>query len=372
MWVVSMSRWVMHIDMDAFYASVEQYRVNPELCGLPVCVGHDPKEGRGRGVVRAASYEARDYGIRSGMPVAEAYRLCPDAVFVRGDFSNYIEASDEIMGVLEEFADDERVRRASIDEAYIDVSRRVVGCGGPEPLAKEIQQTIRDQTKLPCSIGVASNMAVAKIATGINKPLGITLVPQDSVLIAEFLAPLDVRVVNGIGRVTARRLGKHGITTLGQIQRLPVTDLYPIMGIKGAKWLRNRAYGIDTRPLKRSGPRRRKSISKDRTFMEDIDSSSITSLYGTLDDICKRIWKKLQAKTLRFRTVTVKIRYSDFTTVQRSKTLKVGTDERIVLCRTALELYKENRLPDHRLRLIGVKVSNLLPKQGQLSLSDFF
>ncbi len=362
----------MHVDMDAFFASVEQYRVNPDLSGLPVCVGHDPKEGRGRGVVRAASYEARDYGIRSGMPVAEAYRLCPDAVFVRGDFSNYIKASDEIMGVLEEFADDERVRRASIDEAYIDVTRRVAECGGPEPLAKEIQQTIRELTKLPCSIGVAPNMAVAKIATGINKPMGITLVPQDSVAITEFLAPLGVRVVNGVGRVTARWLGKHGITTLGQIQRMPLTDLYPIMGVKGAKWLHNRALGIDTRPLKRSGPRRRKSISKDRTFMEDIDASSIDSFRGTFEYICERIWKKLQAKSLRFRTVTVKIRYSDYTTVQRCKTLKVGTDERDVLCRTVLELFKDNLLLNHRLRLIGVKVSNLLPRQGQLSLSEFF
>ncbi|MFX1474023.1 MAG: DNA polymerase IV [Promethearchaeota archaeon] len=367
-----MSRWVMHVDMDAFYASVEQYRVNPELCGLPVCVGHDPKEGRGRGVVRAASYEARDYGIRSGMPVTEAYRLCPDAVFVRGDFSNYIEASDEIMSILEEFADDERVRRSSIDEAYIDVTRRVAESGGPEPLAKEIQRTIKEQTKLPCSIGVAPNMAVAKIATGINKPMGITLVPQDPSAIAAFLAPLDVRVVNGIGHVTARRLSKYGITTLGQVQRMPLTDLYPIMGVKGAKWLSNRAYGVDTRPLKRSGPRRRKSISKDRTFMEDIDSSSTGVLYGTFDDICKRIWTKLQTKSLRFRTVTVKIRYSDYTTVQRSKTLKVGTDEQLVLCRTALALYKENLLPEQRLRLIGVKVSNLLPRQGQQSLSEFF
>jgi DNA polymerase IV (DinB-like DNA polymerase) len=362
----------MHIDMDAFYASVEQYRVNPELCGLPVCVGHDPREGRGRGVVRAASYEARDYGIRSGMPVTEAYRLCPEAIFVRGDFSNYYEASDEIMGVLEDFADDERVRRASIDEAYIDVTRKVVESGGPGSLAKEIQQAIKEQTKLPCSIGAGPNMAVAKIATGINKPMGITIVPQDSSAIAEFLAPLDVRVVNGIGRVTARRLGKYGIITLGQIQRMPLADLYPIMGVKGAKWVRNRAFGVDTRPLKRSGPRRRKSISKDRTFMEDIDSSSTSVLYGTFDDICKRIWTKLQTKSLRFRTITVKIRYSDYTTIQRSKTLKVGTDEQVVLCRTALELYRENLLPDQRLRLIGVKVSNLLPKQGQLSLSEFF
>ena len=154
----------MHIDMDAFFASVEQYRNHPELEDQPVCVGHDPKKGQGRGVVRAASYEARAKGIRSGMPVSQAYRLCPEAVFVTGEFSNYGEASDEFMEILAEYGDEGRVRRASIDEAYIETTFRVIDYNHPRDLAAEIQSAVKQETKLPCSIGIAPNMSVAKVA----------------------------------------------------------------------------------------------------------------------------------------------------------------------------------------------------------------
>jgi DNA polymerase IV (DinB-like DNA polymerase) len=360
----------MHIDMDAFFASVEQYRVHPEYCGLPLCVGHDPKGGTGRGVVRAVSYEARAFGIRSGMPVTEAYRLCPDALFVSGPFSNYSEASEEFMEILPEFADGKRVRRASIDEAYIEVTQSVKKFQDPKDLALTLQKTIKKRTKLPCSIGIAPNMAVAKIATGQNKPYGITLVPQDPRSVAKFLEPLVVRVVSGIGKVTAQRLEQHGITTLGQIQHMTLAELQPIMG-KGSSWLRKRAWGIDDRPLKDNGPRVRKSISKDRTFMEDIDPKNIDFLQGTLDNLCSRIWQKVQSKDFLFRTVTVKMRYGDYTTIQRSKTLPVGTGEQGVLCKTAFDLFETKRQPDQPIRLLGVKVSNLIRLEDQTNLSDY-
>jgi DNA polymerase IV (DinB-like DNA polymerase) len=366
-----MARWIFHVDMDAFYASVEQFRLHPEYIGQPLCVGPDPKQSNGRGVVRAASYEARAFGINSGMSVLKAYNLCPDAVFVFGDFSNYFEASDEIMRVIERFADEQRIRKASIDEAYLEVTERVKKYSSPKALAQEIQGAIRDETKLPCSIGIAPNMAVAKIATDQNKPLGITLVPQDTKAVATFLEPLDVTVVNGIGQVTGNRLKKHGITTLGQIQRMTLQDLFQIMR-KGAKWLYNRAWGIDNRGIIRSGPWRRKSMGKDRTFPKDIDSKAIEVAMETLEDLSTRISQKLQSKSYHFRTVTIKIRYRDYTTIQRSHTLPVSTNNPDTLYKTVVSLFEEHCKSDTPLRLVGIRVTNLTRMRGQMSLAEYF
>jgi DNA polymerase IV (DinB-like DNA polymerase) len=365
-----MTRWIMHIDMDAFFASVEQYRLHPEYQGLPLCVGHDPKGGRGRGVVRAASYEARAYGIRSGMPVAQAYHLCPQAIFIGGDFANYAEASSEVMRILARFADGGQVRRTSIDEAYIEVTQKANEHVSPQELAATIQRTIRDETKLPCSIGIAPNMAVAKIATKMEKPLGITLAPQDREALRQFLAPLSVDAINGVGPVTTRWLNQHGLQTIGQIQQMTLAQLLPIMG-QSAKWLHDRASGIDDRPLIATGPWQRKSISKDWTFLEDIDPSAADRLRSALTEMCTRIGRKLEAKRLHFRTVTVKIRYRDFTTRQCSRTLPVGTNSQSKLCKAALELFHANERLHQPLRLLGVKVSNLSSAKGQSNLLMF-
>jgi len=366
-----MSRWIFHIDMDAFYASVEQFRFHPEYIGRPLCVGPDPRQGKGRGVVRAASYEARAFGVRSAMSTQKAYELCPDAVFVFGDFSHYFEASEDVMAVIERFADHGRVRKASIDEAYIEVTNRVKQYPGPRALATELQAAIKAETQLPASIGIAPNMTVAKIATGLNKPLGITLVPQDTGAVARFLAPLHVTKVNGIGKVTARYLAKFGITTLGEIQQLSLKELVSIMG-KGAKWLYNRAWGIDNRDIIPRGPWRRKSMGKDRTFPRDVDPTSSEELHGTLEELCSRIGQKLQSKSYHFRTLTVKIRYQNYETIQRSRTLNVSTNEPEVLKKEALSLFETHRKPEKRLRLVGVRVSNLTRMTGQASLADFF
>ena len=360
----------MHVDMDAYFASVEQYRNHPELRGLPVCVGHDPKGGKGRGVVRAASYEARNHGIRAGMPVSKAYRLCPDAIFVRGDFQSYVDASSEFMAVLREFADEERVRRASIDEAYIEVTFKCQEYEHPKQLALEIQTTIKASTKLPCSVGIAPNMSVAKIATGMNKPMGITFVSQDPLEVTRFLAPLPVDALNGVGRVTAERLRRHDIENLGQIQRMSVTDLWPIMG-KGSRWLHKRASGIDERPLVDNGPRIRRSISKDRTFLEDVEPDAVNFLHETIFKICDRIAEKVKKKALEYKTVTVKLRYADYTTIQRSRTLPVSTGDADMLRRIAREIFDQKRDPDRAVRLLGVKVSGLSENSAQVCLTDF-
>ncbi len=360
----------MHIDMDAFFASVESHRNHPELVGMPVCVGHDPKGGTGRGVVRAASYEARAKGIHSGMPVSQAYRLCPEATFVNGSFESYSIASDEFMEILREFADGGRVRRASIDEAYIDVSEGAELYESPRELAIEIQEEIRIRTLLPCSVGIAPNMSVAKIATGMNKPRGITLVGPDPVDVEKFLDPLSVDALNGVGKKTAERLQKFGIETLGQIQRMTIPELWPAMG-RSSIWLHRRARGIDERPIIDNGPRVRKSISKDRTFMKDIEPEEIDYLHEALRKMCTRIGDKLRKKALRFKTVTVKMRYSDYSTIQRSRSIPVESDDASLLEKVAIEILEQKRDHNKSMRLVGVKVSQLSEFSEQLCLTEF-
>lgn len=362
--------WIMHIDMDAFFASVEQYRNHPELIGRPVCVGHDPKGGFGRGVVRTASYEARAKGIHAGMPVSQAYRLCPEAVFVDGSFESYSEASDEFMEILREFADDGRVRRASIDEAYIEVTQACQNYGSPRELAGGIQDAVRVRTSLPCSIGIAPNMSVAKIATGINKPRGITLVGPEAASVEEFLAPLPVEVLNGVGKKTAEWLHKFGIDNLGQVQKMTLPELWPAMG-RGSIWLHDRASGIDDRPLIDNGVRIRKSISKDRTFMEDIEPDALEYLHEVLRKMCLRIGDKIATKKLKFRTVTVKIRYGDYSTIQRSRSIPVETDDTRMLERLVLEIFDHKRNPVRPIRLVGVKVSGLSDVTEQSCLTEY-
>jgi DNA polymerase IV (DinB-like DNA polymerase) len=324
----------------------------------------------GRGVVRVASYEARAFGIHAGMPVSKAYRLCPDAVFIDGTFSSYIEASHEFMDVLSDYADGGRVRRASIDEAYIDVTFRAQEYPDVRSLAQDIQDSVKQITKLPCSLGVASSMSVAKIATDMNKPNGITIVGQTHDEILRFLAPLKVNAINGVGKKTADRLRGYGIVTLGQIQRMTVTELWPIMG-RGSSWLHKRACGVDDRPIIDNGPRVRKSMSHDRTFMEDVDPEATEYLHETIHNMCKSIAKKLSKKSLHFRTVTVKIRYSNYSTIQRSKTIPVETDDEEVLHKIAIELFDQKRDMNQKIRLVGVKVSGLIEKQAQLCLTEF-
>jgi len=365
-----LNRWIMHVDMDAFFASVEQHRHYPELIGQPVCVGHDPKKGRGRGVVRAASYEARKFGVKSGMPVSKAYRLCPDAIFVQGDFSSYTEASDEFMDVLRRYADGERIRRASIDEAYIETTDSCKTREDAMNLARLIQTAVKEETSLPCSIGVAPNMTLAKIASDIEKPEGVTVVGQSLEERASFLSLLPLQAIPGIGPKSAERLAEHGIEKLGQLQTMTVTELYPIMG-KGSEWLLNRALGLDERPLIDNGPRIRKSISKDRTFMQDVDAENIDFLRSEIRSISTRITRKLHEKELWFRTVTIKLRYGDYETIQRSRSLPIDTNDGTALEKTAISLLEEEVDFARQLRLIGVKVSTLSRNEAQMALTEF-
>ncbi len=358
------------MDMDAFFASVEQFRNHPEFIGQPLCVGPDPRTGRCRGVVRSASYEARAYGVRSGMSVTRAYQLCPEAVFIEGDFSDYVRASQEVMSVLMEFADGGHIRQASIDEAYLEVTESSERHGGPERTAHAIQREVKRRTLLPCSIGVAPNMSVAKIAASIKKPMGVTVVPQDPERVAEFLAPLPVDVIQGVGRKTAERLNRNGITTVGQIQTMSLTDLWPLMG-RMSSWLHDRARGIDDRPLIERIHHRHSSIGKDRTLMEDIDPRDTECLLNVLRTICYSVAQRMTERALAFRTVTVKMRYNDFSTVQRSHSLPVPTQDPVALHETAVRLLKTYGAIRRPVRMLGIRVSALSEHSFQSRLTDF-
>jgi DNA polymerase-4 len=213
-------------------------------------------------------------------------------------------------------------------------------------------------------------MSVAKIATGMNKPRGITLVGPDPEDVERFLEPLPVNALNGVGRKTTERLQKYGIETLGQIQRMSISELWPAMG-RGSVWLHRRARGVDERPIIDNGPRIRKSISKDRTFMEDVEPENLEYLHEALDKMCNRIGDKLRNKVLRFKTVTVKIRYSDYSTIQRSRSIPVESDETSLLSKVAKEIFDRKRNLNKSIRLVGVKVSQLSEVSEQLCLTDF-
>jgi nucleotidyltransferase/DNA polymerase involved in DNA repair len=304
------------------------------------------------------------------MPVSQAYHLCPEAAFVSGKFESYGIASDEFMDILREYADGGRVRRASIDEAYIEVTESVEIFGSPRNLASWIQDSIWHEAQLPCSIGAAPNMSVAKVATGMNKPRGITVVGPDPLDVMKFLEPLPVTAINGIGKKTANRLAKFGITTLGQIQLMTLPELWPAMG-RGSPWLYQRARGIDERLLIDNGPRVRKSMSKDRTFMEDVEPEAAGYIHEVLRQMCQRIGERLQNKALRFKTVTVKMRYSDYSTIQRSRSIPVETDSSDILYKMAIEIFDNREEREKSIRLVGVKVSGLSEASEQLCLTEF-
>ena len=255
-------RSILHVDLDAFYVSAE-VRENPKLQGLPVVVGADPEAGRGRGVVVACSYEARRFGLRSGMPISQAYRLCPNATYLRPNWSLYERVSEEVMATLKAFAD--RFEQSSIDEAFLDVSSRAPDADFAKRVALEVKNAVKERHGLTCSIGVAPNKSAAKIASDRNKPDGLTVVPFDG--IAGYLAPFAVGVVPGIGPKTQEFLKGKGIQTIGELQRLDGKTLLSWFGKNGV-WLWGVIHGEESVEVRQQ--EMPKSLSVERTFKEDV------------------------------------------------------------------------------------------------------
>jgi DNA polymerase-4 len=344
------ARVILHVDMDAFYASIEQ-RDDPELRGKPVVVG-----GASRGVVAAASYESRVFGIRSAMPMAEARRRCPDLIRVAPRMAHYQAVSREIFGVFKEFTP--LVEGLSLDEAFLDVtsSRRLFGNG--HNIAVAIKNRVRERTGLTASVGVATNKLVAKIASDLDKPDGLVVVAEDRV--HDVLDPLPVSVIPGIGKQTRSRLHAIGVRTIAELRCAPDRELEPVFG-RFTRKTRERASGIDDRPVVAS--RAEKSISNEQTY--DTDLCDRRDLQRQLLRLTERTASRLRKAALCAGTVQVKIRQSDFKTFTRQKRLRPpgnGTDQIYAVARELLDAWL-NGNPDARIRLLGVGCSSLAPAE---------
>ncbi|MBI1735953.1 MAG: DNA polymerase IV [Candidatus Rokubacteria bacterium] len=350
------ARAIAHVDMDAFYAAIEQ-RDRPELRGRPVVVGADP---RGRGVVSAASYEARVFGVRSAMPIGKAARLCPDAAFLPVAMEKYRAVSAEIMAILADFSP--VVEPISVDEAFIDLTGTTSLHGDPVSAVRRIKERVRAETALTASAGLAANKFVAKVASELRKPDGLVVVPPGEE--AAFLAPLGVERIWGVGKVTAAELAALGIRTIAQLQRVPVAALVRRFGEHGAH-LADLAYGRDDRPVEPFAPP--KSMGAETTF--EVDCHDRAPLEIELRTQSERVARELRAEGFAGACVTLKLRFAPWQTITRSHTAE-PTQDGLEIYRRVLALLARERL-DRPVRLIGVSVSRLGPAaEGQLQLLD--
>jgi len=351
-------RVIVHLDMDAFFAAVEQ-RDRPELRGLPVVVGADPKGGRGRGVASTCSYEARRFGIRSAMPISEAWRRCPTAIFLPVRMEAYAQASEVVFNVLDEFTPD--VEPVSIDEAFLDVSRSIHLFGTKLGLAERIRERIETETPLTASMGIAPCKMVAKIASDLRKPRGIVIVEPDEV--EGFLRPLPVAKLWGVGTRTQEALDRLGIRTIGELAARPREELIRHFGRQGED-LCDLAHGRDDRPVETAGEA--KSIGHENTFEHDTRDPRLVA--STLMELCEGVALRLRRAGLQGRTVTTKIRFEDFTTLTRATTVESPVDAAAGIYQIASANLGRVAVKGHKIRLIGVSVSGFEARVRQLTL----
>ncbi|MCP4903152.1 MAG: DNA polymerase IV [bacterium] len=350
-------RRILHCDMDCFYAAVHM-RDEPALKGQPVVVGGSPE---GRGVVAAANYEARRYGIHSAMPASQAKRLCPTTVFVRPDFSRYRTESEAIFSIYRKYTP--QIQPLSLDEAFLDVTDHLGEYGSATAVAHEIRRVVSDEQRLTVSVGVGPNKLVAKIASDFDKPDGLTVVkPQE---VEAFLAPLPIRRLPGIGPASEKRLNTMDIETVADLRALSLDRLLNRFGHWGRS-LWERARGIDERPVRVD--RVRKSLSTERTFETNIEG--ILNMDEILVRMAGEVAESLRRRELAGRTVTVKVRFSDFSTPTRSQTLDVPTASAATIAACARELLRRTDAQTRAVRLLGVGLSGLVP--AALEQPDLF
>ncbi len=344
-------RKIIHVDMDAFFASVEQ-RDNPELRGKPVAVGG----AGGRGVVAAASYEARKFGVRSAMPSVTARRLCPDLIFVRHRFDAYKEASRTIRKIFEHYTP--HVEPLSLDEAYLDVTDDLLGIGSATRIAELIRQEIKAKTQLTASAGVSYNKFLAKLASDQNKPNGMCVIRPGQG--ADFVAELPVRRFHGVGPKGAEKMAKLGIATGADLAAKSIDFLRQHFGSQ-ADYLYRAARGIDLRPVR--AHRIRKSVGGERTFSEDISSGA--ALRETLDNIVDIVWDSIEKAQAKGRTVTLKMKYTDFQTVTRARTIDQPVADKREFAEISRRLLDELLPLPLPIRLMGLTLSKLESDEGK-------
>ncbi len=353
-----MQRWVGHADLDAFYASIEE-RDRPECRGRPVVVGALPGH---RGVVAAANYRAREFGIHSAMPIAEAYRRCPDAVYLRPDMTKYARVSRDIFQILETITP--VVEPVSVDEAYLDLTGLEKLLGPPEAIGREIKRRILAGTGLTASVGIGPNRLIAKLGSEHRKPDGLTVVTPEEVL--DFLAPMPVTNLRGLGRQTQKIFKRIGISTVAQLRVVPLLYLEEQLGRKAAASFQNQALGIASDEVVPG--RGRKSISKETTFEEDIREQYI--LHDVLRGLAAEVAATARRENLSGSVVTLKIRFTGFETHTRQHKLSISTHDERVILREAWALFLHSNLPRKPVRLIGVGISNW--QQNEPVQTDLF
>lgn len=351
-------RKIIHIDMDAFYASVEQ-RDNPEYRGKALVVGGLP-EGRG-GVVATASYEARKFGVRSAMSSKQALQLCPHAIFVRPRFAAYKEASQKIREIFSRYTD--LIEPLSLDEAYLDVTEDKLGIGSAMDIAKEIKQAIKEELNLTASAGVSVNKFVAKIASDMQKPDGLTFIGPSSV--ERFIEKLPVEKFYGVGKVTAQKMMNKGLFTGADLKKLTLAEMTASFGKTGAFYY-NIVRGIDNRAVQPH--RETKSMGAEDTFPYDL--TTIYEMHTELDKIAQLVHDRLLKYQLKGRTITLKIKYADFKQITRSYSHPERLNDLELIAKTAKNLLAATDLEDAHIRLLGITLSNFTPiepKQKQSS-----
>lgn len=339
---------ILHIDMDAFFALVE-VRENSSLVGKQVIVGYDGN----RGVVLSATYEARKLGVHSAMPMSRALRLAPNAIVIEPDHEKYSEVSENVMAIFESITP--LVQPLSVDEAFLDISGAQKLMGTPSQIGEVIRARVSDEQGITCSVGVASTMFVAKLATNFAKPDGLHVVPADKVI--EFLHPLPIGALWGVGEKTAEQLSRLGLVSVSDIANTPVKTLARVIGQAAAEHLYELSWGRDPRTV--TPNQAEKSIGAERTFESDLDDPE--EILAQILDLSNKVAKRLRTAEYFARTVTIKVRFADFTSVTRSKSLPVSTDLATDIYATSKSLFEAMNLQRARIRLVGVRATGLIP-----------
>jgi len=340
-------RQIMHIDMNSFYASCEQ-AANPELRNVPLIVGGDPEKRKG--IVLAASYDAKRYGVKTTMTLNEAARLCPDAVFIRANHELYEEMSEQVMQIFAEYAP--VMEQLSIDEAFLDMTGTEQLYGDLKQLARKIQNRIMDELMLPCSVGISSNKLLAKMASDFKKPMGITTIYPDD--IKKMIWPLKVSELFGVGKKTAMKLNQLGIRTIGELAKTDIGVLSGLLGEGTAMMLHNYANGIDPSPVVSSRDEI-KSIGHEMTYPEDL--TRIEDILRELLVLVDKTAYRLRQKGQKGKTISIKIKFNDFTLITRAHTISEVTDSADCIYQVAKELVTSCKIAKP-IRLLGVTVSN--------------
>ncbi len=359
---------IFHIDLDCFFAAVH-IKYNPYLEGFPVIIGSDPKLGKGRGVISTCSYEAREYGLHSAMPISKAFKLCPEGVYICSgrevSFVKYHEESEKVMNILKKYTD--KFQQAGIDEAYIDVTKHWKQYGTtPDILANIIQDKVRKNLFLPVSIGIAETKSIAKIASDLNKPNGISIVHNS--MLPEKIHHLPVRKIVGVGKKSELQMRKLNINTIGDIAYMSREKIYSLLGDHGL-FLRKIAIGKNYKDVGHLEGKR-KSISSERTFGTDQNDWKV--VYKVVNQIITKLTNRLKEKQMLVKTVSIKIRFQGYITYTRSYSLNNYSLDEVVFYNIAMKLLNEFKNSTKKVRLVGVRLSGLKSSKGQLTLMDFF